>query len=284
MELQRSEILKRMYVQVAAGMPIVGGGASTGISARCQEAGGIDLIVVYNTGRFRMAGRASIAGLFAYGDANQTVLDAAGEILPVVEHTPVLAGVNATDPFRVLPLFLEQIKSLGFVGVQNWPTAGLFDGDMRLTMEANGLGYDKEVEMIALAHAADLLTAPYVFDEYEAQMMARAGADIIIPHMGLTAGGATRTPIVMTPDEAIERTLRIAAAARTIRDDVIVLCHGGPFGEPPVVAEALTRMPGVHGFFGVSSVERLPVERAITEQVERFKAMRPARAAVPAAR
>jgi predicted TIM-barrel enzyme len=271
MAIARAEILKKLNQQAKAGVPIVGGGAGTGISAKCEEAGGIDLIVIYNTGRYRMAGRVSITGLFAYGDANQIVMEMAGEVLPVVKHTPVLAGVNATDPFRLMPMFLRQVKESGFSGVQNFPTVGLFDGKMRANMEATGLGYAKEVEMIRLANELDLLTTPYVFNEDEAQAMARAGADIIVAHVGLTTGGTIGAAAALSLDEAIDTTLRIAAAARKVRPDLLVICHGGPFDEPENVAKAMQRMPGINGFYGASSMERLPVERAITEQVSKFK-------------
>ncbi len=274
MAIPRSEILKKLYAKAEAGIPIIGGGAGTGISAKCEEAGGIDLIIIYNTGRYRMAGRTSITGLFAYGDANQIVMEMAGEVLPVVKHTPVLAGVNATDPFRLMPLFLKQVKEMGFSGVQNFPTVGLFDGKMRANMEALGLGYDKEVEMIRLAHEMDLLTTPYAFTEDEAQAMVKAGADIIVAHVGLTTGGTIGAAAAMTMDEAIDTVMRIADAARKIRKDVLVLCHGGPFDEPESVAKALERMPGINGFYGASSVERLPVERAIKEQVQKFTQMK----------
>jgi len=271
MAIPRKEILKKLYAQAEAGIPIIGGGAGTGISAKCEEAGGIDLIVLYNTGRYRMAGRVSITGLFAYGDANQIVMEMAGEVLPVVKNVPVLAGVNATDPFRLMPNFLREVKAMGFSGVQNFPTVGLFDGKMRANMEACGLGYDKEVEMIRLAHEMDLLTTPYVFNEDEAKAMAEVGADLIVAHVGLTTGGSIGAEVAMTMDEAIDTTMRIAEAARSVRKDVLVICHGGPFDYPENVAEAMKRMPGINGFYGASSMERLPVERAITEQVKAFK-------------
>ena len=277
MAIARAEILRKLNEQAKAGIPIVGGGAGTGISAKCEEAGGIDLLVIYNTGRYRMAGRVSITGLFAYGDANQIVIEMAGEVLPVVKHTPVLAGVNATDPFRSMPVFLRQVKELGFSGVQNFPTVGLFDGVMRANMEATGLGYDKEVEMIRLAREMDLLTTPYVFNEAEAKAMAQAGADIIVAHVGLTTGGSIGASAAASLDEAIATTLKVAEAARKVRPDLLVICHGGPFDEPENVAEAMKRMPGIDGFYGASSMERLPVERAITEQVAKFKKMKLAR-------
>ncbi|MBV9643835.1 MAG: phosphoenolpyruvate hydrolase family protein [Verrucomicrobia bacterium] len=270
MATPRSEILKAFNAKVKKGKPIIGGGAGTGISAKCEEAAGIDLIVIYNTGRYRMAGRVSITGLFAYGDANAIMMEMAGEVLPVVKRTPVLAGVNATDPFRLMPHFLKQVKETGFSGVQNFPTVGLFDGKMRANMEATGLGYDKEVEMIRLAHEMDLLTTPYVFNEDEAQAMARAGADLVVAHLGLTTGGTIGAAVAMTLEEAVNSTIRIADAARKVRKDILVICHGGPFDEPEVVGEALLRMPGVNGFYGATSMERLPVERGISEQVRKF--------------
>lgn len=270
MAIPRAEILKNLYAKAEQGIPIIGGGAGTGISAKCEEAGGIDLIVIYNTGRYRMAGRVSITGLFAYGDANAIVMEMAGEVLPVVKRTPILAGVNATDPFRLMPHFLKQVKEMGFSGVQNFPTVGLFDGKMRDNMEATGLGYDKEVEMIRIAHEMDLLTTPYVFNEDEAQAMVKAGADMIVAHVGLTTGGTIGAAVASTLDDAINTTMRIAEASRKIRKDVLVICHGGPFDEPETVAGALERMPGINGFYGATSMERLPVERAITEQVRKF--------------
>ena len=232
MVFTRQEVLKRLRAQVEAGVAIIGGGAGTGISAKCEEAGGIDLIVVYNTGLFRMAGRVATAGSFAYGDANQIVLDMSRAVLPVVQHTPVLAGVCATDPFRLMPVFLKQIKDLGFCGVQNVPTVGLFDGRMRQNMEATGLGYDKEVEMIGLARELDLLTAPFVFTESESEAMTRAGADLIVTHVGLTTGGTIGAAVAPGMDQAIEATMRMAEAARRVRGDVLLICHGGPFDEP----------------------------------------------------
>jgi len=274
MAIPRREILKKLHKQAEQGIPIVGGGAGTGISAKSEEAGGIDLIVIYNTGRYRMAGRVSITGLFAYGDANAVMMEMAGEVLPVVKHTPVLAGVNATDPFRMMPYFLKQVKEMGFSGVQNFPTVGLFDGNMRADMEATGLGYDKEVEMIRLAHELDLLTTPYCFNEDEARAMVKAGADMIVAHVGLTTGGTIGSQAAMAMNMAVNTTMRIAEASRAIRKDILVICHGGPFDEPENVAEAMQRMPGINGFYGASSMERLPVERAIKEQVQKFKAMK----------
>ena len=274
MAIPRKEILKKLHDQAEKGIPIIGGGAGTGISAKSEEAGGIDLIVIYNTGRYRMAGRVSITGLFAYGDANAVMMEMAGEVLPVVKHTPVLAGVNATDPFRMMPYFLKQVKEIGFSGVQNFPTVGLFDGIMRENMEATGLGYDKEVEMIHLAHEMDLLTTPYDFNEDEAQAMVKAGADMIVAHVGLTTGGTIGAAAAKSMDQAIDITMRIAEASRKVRKDVLVICHGGPFDEPENVAEAMKRMPGINGFYGATSMERLPVERAIKAQVQKFKALK----------
>jgi predicted TIM-barrel enzyme len=273
MAISRKEILKKLYAKAEAGIPIVGGGAGTGISAKCEEAGGIDLIVIYNSGRYRMAGRVSMTGLFAYGDANQIVMEMAGEVLPVVKRTPVLAGVNATDPFRLMLPFLRQVKEVGFSGVQNFPTVGLFDGKIRANMEATGLGYDKEVEMVRLAREMDLLTTPYCFTTDEAEAMVNAGADLIVAHVGMTTGGTIGATVAMSMDEAINTTLTIAEAARRIRKDILVICHGGPFDEPENVAEAMKRMPGINGFYGATSMERLPVERAITQQVRTFTEM-----------
>lgn len=274
MAILRSEILKKLYAKAEKGVPIIGGGAGTGISAKCEEAGGIDLIVIYNTGRYRMAGRVSITGLFAYGDANAIMMEMAGEVLPVVKHTPVLAGVNATDPFRMMPYFLKQVKEVGFSGVQNFPTVGLFDGKMRANMEVTGLGYDKEVEMIRLSHEMDLLTTPYVFNEDEAQAMVKAGADMIVAHVGLTTGGTIGAAVAASLDDAINTTMKIADAARKVKKDILVICHGGPFDEPENVAAAMARMPGINGFYGATSMERLPVERGITEQVRKFTQMK----------
>jgi predicted TIM-barrel enzyme len=239
--IRRNEILRRLYAQAEAGVPIIGGGAGTGISAKAEEAGGVDLLVLYNTGRYRLAGRVSITGLFAYGDANQIVMEMAGEVLPVVTHTPVLAGVNATDPFRPMPVVLRQVK---------------------------------EVELIHLAREMDMLTTPYVFNEAEARAMVTAGAALVVAHVGLTTGGSIGAAAAMSLDRAIDTTLRIAEAARSVRKNILVICHSGPFDEPEHVAEALARMPGVNGFYGASSMERLPVERAIADQVRAFKHIR----------
>lgn len=270
MAIPRNEILKKLYAKAEQGIPILGGGAGTGISAKSEEAGGIDLIIVYNTGRYRMAGRVSMTGLFAYGDANAIMMEMAGEVLPIVKKTPVLAGVNATDPFRMMPYFLKQVKEIGFSGVQNFPTVGLFDGKIRNNMEGTGLGYDKEVEMVSLAHEMDLLTTPYCFTEDEARAMVKAGADLIVAHVGMTTGGTIGATDAMTLEQAVEITMKIADASRQIRKDILVICHGGPFDEPDTVEKALKMMPGINGFYGATSMERLPVERAITEQVRKF--------------
>src|SRR5512143_775134 len=271
MAIPREEILKRLNAQVSAGKPIVGCGAGTGISAKMAEAGGADMIIIYNSGRYRMAGRGSLAGLMAYGDANAIVVEMAAEVLPVVKNTPVLAGVNGTDPFRLFPVFLKQLKEIGFSGVQNFPTVGLIDGNFRANIEATGMGYDKEVEAIRLAHELDLFTSPYVFDADQAKAMAEAGADQLVAHVGLTTAGTIGAGVALTLDEAIERVLQIAAAGRRVRHDILVICHGGPFDEPDQVGKALIRMPGINGFFGASSIERLPTERGIRGQVQEFK-------------
>lgn len=273
MAFTRNDVLKRLHDQIKAGKPIIGTGAGTGISAKFEEKAGTDLIIIYNSGRYRMAGRSSLAGLFAYGDANAVVMEMAGEVLPIVKDTPVLAGVNGTDPFRLMSIFLKQVKEIGFAGVQNFPTVGLFDGVMRSNMEATGLGYDKEVEMIAIAHEMDLFTSPYVFNEDEAREMARAGGDLIVPHVGLTTAGSIGAGVALSLDEAIDKVLSMAGAAREVNPDVMVICHGGPFDEPENVGVALKKMPGIVGFYGASSAERLPTERAIFEQVKAFKSL-----------
>ncbi|MEJ2303776.1 MAG: phosphoenolpyruvate hydrolase family protein [Anaerolineales bacterium] len=271
MTISRQEILRRLKAQTETGKPIVGCGAGTGISAKFAEAGGADLIIIYNSGRYRMAGRGSLAGMMPYGDANGIVVEMAAEVLPVVKDTPVLAGVCGTDPFRLMPVFLKQLKEIGFAGVQNFPTVGLIDGKFRLNLEATGMGYDKEIEAIRLAHELDMFTSPYVFDADQAKAMAEAGADQLVAHVGLTTSGAIGAGVAMTLDEAINRVMQIAEAGRKVRADLIVICHGGPFDEPDNVGEALKRMPGIQGFFGASSIERLPTERAIRGQVEAFK-------------
>jgi predicted TIM-barrel enzyme len=274
MAIPRKEILERLRSQAAAGKPIVGCGAGTGISAKFAEAGGADLIIIYNSGRYRMAGRGSLAGLMPYGDANAIVVEMASEVLPVVKRTPVLAGVCGTDPFRLMPVFLKQLKEIGFSGVQNFPTVGLIDGEFRANLEATGMGYDKEIEMIRLANELDLFTSPYVFDPDQARLMAEAGADQLVAHVGLTTAGSIGAAVAFTLDEAIGRVMAIAEAGKKVRPDILVICHGGPFDEPESVGVALERMPGIAGFFGASSIERLPTERAIRGQVESFKNLR----------
>ena len=269
----RDACLNRLRAQLAAGRPIIGGGAGTGISAKCAEAGGIDLIIIYNSGRFRMAGRGSLSGMMPYGDANQIVVEMAREVLPVVKNTPVLAGVCGTDPFRVMKLFLRDLQAMGFSGVQNFPTVGLIDGGFRQGLEETDMGFDKEVEMIRLAYEIGLLTCPYVFDESEAEAMARAGADVLIPHMGLTTKGSIGARSALTLEEAAKRVQALHDAAKKVNPDVIVLCHGGPISEPADAAYVLKHTKGVVGFFGASSIERLPTEVAITDCVRRFKAI-----------
>jgi predicted TIM-barrel enzyme len=273
MAIPRQEILRRLRAQVAAGNPIIGCGAGTGISAKFAEAGGADIIIIYNSGRYRMAGRGSLAGLMPYGDANGIVVEMAAEVLPVVSDTPVQAGVCGTDPFRLMPVFLRQLKEMGFSGVQNFPTVGLIDGDLRANLEATGMGYDKEVEMVALAREMDLFTSPYVFTPAEARAMAEAGADLLVCHVGLTTAGSIGAAIAFSLDEAIAKVMQMAAAGREVREEILVICHGGPFDEPENVGRALVKMPGIAGFFGASSIERLPTERAIRGQVEAFKGL-----------
>ncbi len=270
----RSDILARFRAQVAAGIPIVGGGAGTGLSAKCAEMGGIDLIIIYNSGRFRMAGRGSLAGMLPYGDANQIVMDMAREVLPVVQKTPVLAGVCGTDPFRIMKRFLLDVKDAGFSGVQNFPTVGLCDGTFRAGLEETGMGYALEVDMIAAARELDLLTCPYVFTPEEATAMAKAGADILIPHMGLTTKGAIGAKTALSLEEAAKRVQELADAAKTVNSDILVLCHGGPISEPEDVRYVLANTTGIVGFFGASSIERLPTEVAITGCVQQFKGLK----------
>jgi predicted TIM-barrel enzyme len=271
--IPRKTILEKFHSMIAAGVPIVGGGAGTGISAKAEEAGGIDLIIIYNSGRYRMAGRGSAAGLLAYGNANEIVKDMALEVLPVVKRTPVLAGVNGTDPFVLMPRFLADLKAMGFSGVQNFPTIGLFDGRMRQSFEETGMSYNLEVEMIATAHGLDLLTTPYVFNESEAVAMTVAGADIIVAHMGVTTGGTIGATSGKSLDDCVDEITAITKAARSVRGDVIVLCHGGPISMPEDARYVLERCPGCHGFYGASSMERLPAEAAIRKQTEDFKAL-----------
>ena len=273
MSIPRQEIIARLNAQQAAGRPIVGCGAGTGISAKFAEAGGADLIIIYNSGRFRMAGRGSLSGMMPYGDANAIVVEMSAEVLPVVQDTPVLAGVCGTDPFRLKHVFLKQIKEIGFSGVQNFPTVGLLDGNFRQNLEGTGMGYDKEVEAIAIARQLDLFTAPYVFTPDEATAMAEAGADLLVAHVGLTTAGSIGAAVAYTLEEAVDKVQEMAAAGRAVNPDLMVICHGGPFDEPENVGTALQMMPGIAGFFGASSIERLPTERAIRGQVEAFKSM-----------
>ncbi|MBT2320883.1 phosphoenolpyruvate hydrolase family protein [Variovorax paradoxus] len=268
--ISRSTLLDRFRAKIAAGRPIIGGGAGTGLSAKCEEAGGIDLIVIYNSGRYRMAGRGSLAGLLAYGNANEIVCEMAREVLPVVKHTPVLAGVNGTDPFMIPDEFLERLIGLGFSGVQNFPTVGLIDGTFRANLEETGMGYALEVELIERARALDLLTTPYVFSESDARAMAAAGADIVVCHLGLTTGGAIGAETALTLDDCVERINLWAAAAHAVNPEAIVLCHGGPIATPEDAQHVLARCPACHGFYGASSMERLPVETALTETTQRF--------------
>lgn len=273
MSINRAEIIRRLQAQITFGKPIVGCGAGTGISAKFAEMGGADVIIIYNSGRYRMAGRGSLAGLLPYGDANGIVVEMAAEVLPVVKDTPVQAGVCGTDPFRLMPVFLRRLKEIGFSGVQNFPTVGLFDGKFRANLEATGMGYDKEVEMIRLAHEMDLFTTPYSFTADEAKAMTKAGADLLVCHVGLTTAGSIGAAVAFTLDEAIEKVMIMAEAGWSLRKDLMVICHGGPFDEPETVGGALKRMPGIVGFFGASSIERLPTERAIRSQVEAFKSL-----------
>jgi predicted TIM-barrel enzyme len=264
-------IAEALRAQIASGRPIVGTGAGTGLSAKCAEAGGADLIIIYNSGRYRMAGRGSLAGLLPYGDANQVVVEMAREVLPVVSKTPVLAGVCGTDPFRLMPVFLRELKAMGFAGVQNFPTVGLYDGIFRQNLEETGMGYALEVEMIAEAHRCGLFTSPYVFDAEQAVAMTAAGADVLVAHVGLTTSGAIGAHTALTLDESVALVQSIGDAAHEVRPDVIVLCHGGPIAAPDDAAYVLQRTTGIDGFFGASSIERLPTEVAITQTVESFK-------------
>lgn len=271
--MDRTTALERLRATVAAGRPIIGGGAGTGLSAKSAEAGGIDMIIIYNSGRYRMAGRGSLAGLLAYGDANAIVMEMGNEVLPVVKETPVIAGVNGTDPFRVMGRFLDEVKAAGFAGVQNFPTVGLIDGVFRQNLEETGMGFAHEVEMIRLAAERDLLTTPYAFDADQARELVAAGADVLVPHMGLTTKGTIGASTALTLDECVERIQEIHDAAKEVNPDVLVLCHGGPIAEPADAQYVLERTTGVVGFYGASSVERLPTEVAIREQVETFKAV-----------
>ena len=271
--IDRKTALERFRAQVAASTPIIGAGAGTGISAKSAEAGGVDMIIIYNSGRYRMAGRGSLSGLLAYGDANQVVVEMSREVLPIVRDTPVLAGVNGTDPFRIMEYFLDDLKRMGFTGVQNFPTVGLFDGNFRQNLEETGMGYDLEVDMIRLAAERDLLTTPYVFTTDEAVVMTEAGADIIVAHMGLTTAGTIGATTALSLEESVERVQAIRDAATAVNPNVLVICHGGPIAEPADAAFVLQNTTGVHGFFGASSAERLPTERAIKAQIEDFKAI-----------
>ncbi len=271
--MNRTTALKQLKATIRSGGVIVGAGAGTGLSAKCAEAGGVDLIIIYNSGRFRMAGRGSLSGMMPYGDANAIVMEMANEVLPIVKRTPVLAGVCGTDPFRLMPVFLRQVKEAGFSGVQNFPTVGLIDGTFRVGLEETGMGYGLEVDMIRMAHEMDLLTCPYVFNEDDAVAMTKAGADVLVPHMGLTTKGSIGASTAVTLDESVARIQKMHDAAKKARKDVIVLCHGGPIAEPEDAQYVLSRTQGIAGFFGASSMERLPTEVAITENARRFKAM-----------
>ena len=274
MAFTRQQVLQRLRSVIADGRPIIGGGAGTGISAKFEEAGGVDLIIIYNSGRYRMAGRGSLSGLMPYGDANAIVMEMASEVLTVVRNTPVLAGVCGTDPFRQMALFLKQVADVGFSGVQNFPTVGLIDGLFRKNLEETGMGYGLEVDMIHLAHEMDLLTTPYCFDPVDAVAMAQAGADIVVAHLGLTTKGSIGATTAVTLEDAPKKVQEIADAAKRVNKDVIVLCHGGPISEPADAEYVLTRTEGIHGFYGASSMERLPVEKAITGTMREYKAIK----------
>ncbi|MBK8445288.1 MAG: phosphoenolpyruvate hydrolase family protein [Micropruina sp.] len=271
--MSRQEIIDKFRAQVAAGTPIIGGGAGTGITAKSAEAGGIDLLVIYNSGRFRMAGRGSLSGLLAYGDANAIVMEMANEVLPVVKHTPVVAGVNGTDPFRVMPYFLKQVKEIGFAGVQNFPTVGLIDGVFRANLEETGMGFGPEIDMIRTAHEMDLLTTPYAFDADQAKDLAAAGADILVPHMGLTTSGTIGAQTALTLEEAAVKVQEIADAAKSVNPEILCLCHGGPIANPEDAQYILDHTEGIVGFYGASSIERFPTEVGIRKQTEDFKAI-----------
>ena len=274
MQFTREQVLEKLRTNIDRGQPIIGGGAGTGISAKCEEAGGIDLIVIYNSGRFRMAGRGSLAGMMPYGDANAIVIDMAREVLPVIKDTPVLAGVCGTDPFRIMSNFLQEVEDVGFSGVQNFPTVGLIDGIFRQNLEETDMGYGLEVEMIRQAHQNDLLTTPYAFNEVEAEQMADAGADILVAHMGLTTKGSIGAHTALTLEEAAKKVQSIHDAATSVNPEVLVICHGGPIAEPTDAQYILDHTKGVVGFYGASSAERLPTETAIRRQIESFKAIR----------
>ena len=270
----RQDILKRLRAKVAAGKPIIGGGAGTGLSAKCEEAGGIDLIVIYNSGRYRMAGRGSLAGLMPYGNANEIVKELGREVLPVVKQTPVLAGVCGTDPFMLRDLFLQELQAMGFAGIQNFPTVGLIDGQFRANLEETGMGFDLEIDCIRAAHDLDLLTTPYAFDAEQARLLTAAGADIVVAHMGLTSGGSIGAETGRTLDDSVEMIREMIDAAKSERDDVLLLCHGGPIAMPEDARYIFDRVPGIDGFYGASSMERLPTEIAVTDQVRQFGDLR----------
>ncbi len=270
----RTSILSRFREKIAQGRAIIGGGAGTGISAKCEEAGGIDLIVIYNSGRYRMAGRGSLSGLMPYGNANQIVKEMAYEVITAVTDTPVLAGVCGTDPFMMRDLFLQELKALGFAGIQNFPTVGLIDGSFRINLEETGMGFDKEIDCIAAAHQMDLLTTPYAFDHDQARRLTEIGADIIVAHMGLTTSGTVGAKSAKTLDDSVKQVAAIAGASKSVRDDVLVLCYGGPIAMPDDAQYILDRVDGLDGFYGASSMERLPTEVAITEQIRSFKALK----------
>ena len=277
--MNRKDALERFRAQIAGGSAVIGAGAGTGLSAKCAEAGGVDMIIIYNSGRYRMAGRGSLAGLMPFGDANAIVVEMAAEVLPIVKNTPVLAGVCGTDPFRVMPVFLRQLKDVGFSGVQNFPTVGLIDSTFRRNLEETDMGYALEVETIRAAHELDLLTTPYVFSPEDARAMTNAGADVLVAHMGLTTGGSIGAETGRTLDDSVGLVQAIRDAAVEVRKDVIVLCHGGPIAEPDDAAYVLERTTGVAGFFGASSMERLPTEIAMTQTARRFKSLKPSRTA-----
>ncbi|MCR9200793.1 MAG: phosphoenolpyruvate hydrolase family protein [Planctomycetaceae bacterium] len=270
----RDSILQRLRLKISRGLPVIGGGAGTGISARCEEAGGIDLIVIYNSGRYRMAGRGSLAGLMPYGNANEIVRDMGREVLTAVTYTPVLAGVCGTDPFLLRGRFLAELKDMGFSGIQNFPTVGLIDGVFRANLEETGMGFDKEIACIAAAHELDLLTTPYAFDAEQSRLLTEAGADVIVAHMGLTTSGTIGAATALTLEECVPRVRQIADSARSVRDDVIVLCHGGPIAMPSDAAFMMQQLPEIDGFYGASSMERLPVEIALTARVKEFMEIR----------
>ena len=273
MKFERNDILNRLRQNIESGQPIIGGGAGTGLSAKCEEAGGIDLIVIYNSGRFRMAGRGSLAGMTPYGDANQIVIEMASEVLPVVKNTPVLAGVCGTDPFRIMEDFLKKVDLTGFSGVQNFPTVGLIDGIFRQNLEETDMGYGPEVEMIRTAHNLGMLTTPYAFNSLEAEQMADAGADILVAHMGLTTKGTIGARTALTLEDAAQKVQEIHDAAKSVNPEILVICHGGPIAEPDDAQYILDHTNGVVGFYGASSAERLPTEQAIKAQIESFKSI-----------